>query len=92
MHGFLLSVGFYLTLEEGQMEKLFSPTKNNHNQNRKSYIKIDDVLQPSPAPRFERTPASLPTAPLGPGHNNNEILSDIGFSDRDINMIFMEIK
>ena len=32
MHGFLLSVGFYLTLEEGQMEKLFSPTKNNHNQ------------------------------------------------------------
>ena len=67
-------------------------SENNHNQHRKSYIKIDDVLQPSPAPRFERTPASLPTAPLGPGHNNNEILSDIGFSDKDINMIFMEIK
>ena len=66
--------------------------KNNHNHVRGSYIRIDEVLQPSPAPRFERTPASFPKAPIGPGHNNWEILADIGFSDEDINDILSEIK
>ncbi len=65
---------------------------NNHNKKRKSYIRIEDVLQPSPAPRFERTPASFPKAPIGPGESNKKILSDIGFSDEEINAISSDLK
>ena len=64
---------------------------NNHNKARNAYIKINEVVQPAPAPRFDRTPATYPKAPVGSGGNNKEILSEIGFSDRDIDIIFSEI-
>ena len=64
---------------------------NNHNKARNAYIKINEVVQPAPAPRFGRTPAGYPKAPVGSGGNNKEILSEIGFSDRDIDIIFSEI-
>tara|TARA_B100000287_G_scaffold46497_1_gene41476 strand:+ start:3048 stop:4169 length:1122 start_codon:yes stop_codon:yes gene_type:complete len=64
---------------------------NNHNKARNAYIKINEVVQPAPAPRFDRTPAGYPKAPVGSGGNNKEILSEIGFSDRDIDIIFSEI-
>ena len=64
---------------------------NKHNKARNAYIKINEVVQPAPAPRFDRTPAGYPKAPVGSGGNNKEILSEIGFSDRDIDIIFSEI-
>jgi len=38
-----------------------------HNVSRSTFVKIGDVLQPAPAPRFSRTPAAVPkvTADLG---------------------------
>ena len=35
-----------------------------HNFERKTFIKIDGVTQPAPAPRFSRTPNPKPTAPV----------------------------
>ncbi|MFL2823171.1 MAG: CaiB/BaiF CoA transferase family protein [Paracoccaceae bacterium] len=64
---------------------------NKHNKARNAYIKINEVVQPAPAPRFDRTPAGYPKAPVGSGGSNKEILSEIGFSDRDIDIIFSEI-
>jgi alpha-methylacyl-CoA racemase len=34
-----------------------------HNKARGTFIEVDGVLQPAPAPRFSRTPAALPRAP-----------------------------
>ena len=65
---------------------------NDHNRCRGSYITIDEVLQPSPAPRFERTPASVPNPPIGSGQSNREILSNIGFSDKEIDIISSEVR
>ena len=35
-----------------------------HNKARESFIEIDGVVQPAPAPRFSRTPNPAPTAPV----------------------------
>ena len=64
---------------------------NKHNKARNAYIKINEVVQPAPAPRFGRTPAGYPNAPVGSGANNKEILSEIGFSNKDIDKISSEI-
>ena len=64
---------------------------NKHNKARNAYIKINEVVQPAPAPRFSRTPAGYPNAPVGSGANNKEILSEIGFSNKDIDKISSEI-
>ncbi|MEI5528382.1 CoA transferase, partial [Streptomyces brasiliscabiei] len=34
-----------------------------HLQARGSFVAVDGVIQPAPAPRFSRTPAAEPTAP-----------------------------
>jgi alpha-methylacyl-CoA racemase len=34
-----------------------------HNRARETFITVDGVVQPAPAPRFSRTPAARPTAP-----------------------------
>ncbi|QEZ48962.1 CaiB/BaiF CoA transferase family protein [Cupriavidus oxalaticus] len=34
-----------------------------HLQARGSFVKVDGVVQPAPAPRFSRTPSAMPTAP-----------------------------
>jgi alpha-methylacyl-CoA racemase len=38
------------------------------------------MLQPSPAPRFSRTPATLSRRPPLPGEHTSEALLDWGFS------------
>jgi crotonobetainyl-CoA:carnitine CoA-transferase CaiB-like acyl-CoA transferase len=35
-----------------------------HNKARGTFIEIDGVVQPAPAPRFSRTPNPAPTAPV----------------------------
>jgi len=38
-----------------------------HNKARGTFIEVDGVVQPAPAPRFQRTPNPEPTAPLNAG-------------------------
>ena len=38
-----------------------------HNRSRNTFIEVDGLLQPAPAPRFSRTPATTPTAGVEPG-------------------------
>ena len=58
--------------------------KHPHMRARDSFLDVDGVLQPAPAPRFSRTPASVQRGPPIPGSNTNEILSMWGFSDAEI--------
>jgi alpha-methylacyl-CoA racemase len=45
-------------------------------QARKVFTKFDDVMHPSPAPRFERTPGALRRPPPAPGQHSREVLSE----------------
>ncbi|MFV3334673.1 CaiB/BaiF CoA transferase family protein [Pseudomonas sp. NY15437] len=54
-----------------------------HNRERGTYLELDGVLQPAPAPRFSRTPAATPTP--APGAPQSEaVLRDWGLSDERI--------
>ncbi|CAG9177621.1 CaiB/BaiF CoA transferase family protein [Cupriavidus pinatubonensis] len=37
-----------------------------HLKARETFVEIDGIVQPAPAPRFSRTPSALPTAPRAP--------------------------
>ena len=51
---------------------------------RGTYVDVDGIPQPAPAPRFDRTPATLDRPPAPPGHHTDEILSESGFSADEI--------
>ena len=55
-----------------------------HMRARRSFLDVDGVLQPAPAPRFSRTPSSVRSGPPIPGSNTIEIMSAWGFSDAEI--------
>lgn len=55
-----------------------------HNKERGTFIEVAGVVQPGPAPRFDRTPASVRSAPAHPGQNTDEVLTGWGFSADEI--------
>jgi alpha-methylacyl-CoA racemase len=52
---------------------------DDHLRARSTYVELDGVLQPAPAPRFDRTPAVLDRPPAPAGHHTDEILGACGF-------------
>jgi len=46
-----------------------------HNRARGTFVEIDGVVQPAPAPRFSRTGADLPSPPRQPGQDTDAILA-----------------
>lgn len=59
-------------------------SQHSHNKERHTFIEVDGVLQPAPAPRFSRTPAQVQRPPAAPGEHTEEGLLDWGFSQEDI--------
>jgi alpha-methylacyl-CoA racemase len=55
-----------------------------HNRSREMFVTRDGVVQPSPAPRFSRTPPELPGPPTGPGADTDAILDELGFSAAEV--------
>jgi alpha-methylacyl-CoA racemase len=53
-----------------------------HNQARNAFIEVDGVLQQAPAPRFSRTPSSVPTPPPQPGADWDEVAESWGLDRR----------
>ncbi|MBK5911865.1 carnitine dehydratase [Rhodothalassium salexigens] len=51
-----------------------------HNRARDSFVTVDGVVQPAPAPRFSATPAAAPKPAPKPGADTLSALSDWGFS------------
>lgn len=51
-----------------------------HNAARETFIEVDGVIQPGPAPKFSRTPGAVQGPPARPGANSAEILKDWGIS------------
>jgi alpha-methylacyl-CoA racemase len=58
--------------------------RDPHNAFRKSFVTIQGVEQPSPAPRFSRTPGAVRRAPPERGEGGPQALADWGFSAAEI--------
>ena len=61
--------------------------KHPHNIERKTFIDLEGVTQPAPAPRFSRTEPEVASSPSIVGEHTDEILTSIGLSDEDINTL-----
>ncbi len=55
-----------------------------HNRARGTFVEVDGVPQPGPAPRFSRTPGAIARPPAAPGQHTEEALRDWGFSADDL--------
>ena len=59
-----------------------------HNVARGTFIDIDGVLQPAPAPRFSRTPSGRPTPPQASGEGSRSALADWGIAEERVDALF----
>ena len=55
-----------------------------HMKARGTFVEVDGVRQPGPAPRFSRTQAVIERPPAHPGEHTDEALADWGFSKVDL--------
>src|SRR5712691_1763475 len=55
-----------------------------HNVHRQSFVEIDGVAQPGPAPRFLGTPTQVQSPPARVGEHTDAILKDWGFAADEI--------
>ena len=51
-----------------------------HNRARATFVDVDGVTQPAPAPRFSRTAPELGLPPAAPGQHGGDILADWGWT------------
>ena len=60
-----------------------------HNKTRQTFVKVQGVTQPAPAPRFSRTQGKIQSPAALTGENTEEVLSDWGCSDSEISNLKM---
>jgi alpha-methylacyl-CoA racemase len=51
---------------------------------RNSYIELDGMTQPAPAPRFSRTPSSVQHGAHDPGQDTESVLKAMGFGEQEL--------
>jgi alpha-methylacyl-CoA racemase len=68
----------------GPVLSLTEAPKHPHNVARETFVEIDGVIQPAPAPRFSATPGAIQGPPPAIGEHNETALADWGFSSGDI--------
>jgi alpha-methylacyl-CoA racemase len=65
------------------MEESFT---HPHNISRSTFTKVDDVMQPSPAPRFSRTKPEIQKSASAPGEDTEAVLVRWGFTQEQIHI------
>ncbi|HVU73618.1 MAG TPA: CaiB/BaiF CoA-transferase family protein [Mycobacteriales bacterium] len=58
-----------------------------HLRARGTFVEVEGVTQPAPAPRFDRTPGSISGLPRPAGADTREVLQDWGFGATDIDAL-----
>ena len=58
-----------------------------HNKARSTFIDVDGVLQPAPAPRFSRSTVSPTHGPRLAGEDSRSVLSQCGFDDDRVDQL-----
>jgi alpha-methylacyl-CoA racemase len=60
-----------------------------HNVAHGTFTSVDGVVQPSPSPRFSRTPTAAPVLPSAPGQHTREALVDWGFREDEVSALLV---
>lgn len=63
---------------------IFEAPEHAHAKARNSFLNIDGVMQPAPAPRFDRTEPQVQHAARAPGADTQSVLADFGFSAAEV--------
>jgi alpha-methylacyl-CoA racemase len=58
--------------------------KHHANVERGTYIEVDGLTQPAPAPRFSRTPSKVSHGVHGAGEDTDQVLTAMGFGEQEI--------
>lgn len=58
-----------------------------HNKARNTFIEVDGIIQPGPAPRFSRTESEVSGGPGGSAASGQQLLADWGYSDDDLDQL-----
>jgi alpha-methylacyl-CoA racemase len=61
--------------------------KHAHNAARQTFVEVEGVMQPAPAPRFSATPGKIQGPPPAIGGHTESALADWGFSVSDIDAL-----
>src|SRR5450432_651556 len=61
--------------------------RHAHNVARQTFVEVEGVVQPAPAPRFSATPGAIAGPPPAIGGHNAEALGDWGFSIGEIEIL-----
>ena len=62
--------------------------KHPHNVARKTFIELEGVTQPAPAPRFNRTENEITLPPAIAGEHSKEVLHSLGLEEEEIENLF----
>jgi alpha-methylacyl-CoA racemase len=65
--------------------------QHEHNQSRGTFVDVDGVTQPAPAPRFSRTVSEIGNAPGAVNAGVVEVLLDWGLSDAEIDNLAVRV-
>jgi alpha-methylacyl-CoA racemase len=60
---------------------------HEHNKARGTFVDVDGIMQPAPAPRFSRTVSAISQAPAGNRSDVRAILTDWGLSESDVDIL-----
>ena len=63
---------------------------HQHHQARGTFISLDGVMQPGPAPRYSATATNVPEPARKPGADGEAILGELGYSTSDIDQFRRE--
>lgn len=58
-----------------------------HNRSRQTFVEVDGVRQPAPAPRFSRTPPSSTLKVARPGAHSRQLLAEMGLQAAEIDKL-----
>ena len=58
--------------------------KHPANVARNTYVEVDGMTQPAPAPRFSRTPSTVEHGPHDSGQDTDAVLTAMGFGEQEL--------
>jgi len=61
-----------------------------HNKARQTYVTVDGMVQPAPAPRFERTPSEIRHGSRPLGSDTASVLAEAGYEEQEIDAFRVE--
>ena len=66
---------------------IFEAPEHPHNKHRDTFVDVEGIVQPAPAPRFSRTAPAISHGARIPGEDSVDVLADAGFTEEDIDAL-----